>query len=519
MARVPQEPLPYQDPAITPYYPSTNNGLPSELIPQCIAHLSKMDGIVATAKKEVFRLQAELDEARRQLQHALDEQASCDSLLAPIRRVPSELLSSIFMIVLDCPRLLSTRDVIQIQYLQLVCRKWHDAVNSTHELWAGLEFDVESPRRAFMTPEEKRALLERWFERAGGCGISLKLGGMHRLGMTGVQETMDEELTLRGLLLRPGRRWKSLSFIYPRSSWIKVLLSALEKEATYSHCSWRELEELDIQFRPSQDARSEEIIQLSRLKNLKRLTLSWMSHPFVAHATLQRLHLKGFRLDHGALVHILALLPSLQELELTSPQYTTRHLPPWRPADEANLAKVSVSKFCLSNTNRPLELFQPNFRLPRMQSCRFVTVSPMLWDRGILSGFFNRSPDLQEIDFTESMVPSDMIAETLSATTTSVKRILVDDFVFIAQMRPPPRSKLNGLEVLVAKRPPSEKVLRCMVDFFQLRKEAMGRGEIVGGVVGLHVAQGWPKFMTTRRDWVKRLEEVGARMVLTPYDG
>ncbi|EAU85089.2 hypothetical protein CC1G_08062 [Coprinopsis cinerea okayama7 len=514
--RVSQESNPYQNPILAPYYASTSNHLSPDLLPQYNTHLSKMEAMTLQAREDVARLEIELNEARQRLRHTIDEYVSCRSLAAPIRRLPTELLSSIFVGVVQRPKPFSSEDVRRLTVLRLVCKKWQEVVDTTHALWSGLTFDVYVTR-----PQEIRHYLEQWFARAGTHPLHLSLDLAPVRG--------EGDLHLRGFFYQPGYRWTSLSFLGAPSRWIRCLFQTLHGKE-YSQltqtegfeCSWKNLEELEVNYNWDNHASpflSTPIFPLSRRSpNLKRLTFTRATQPFFSHNTLRYLYLRDFRGSQRALVKALSVLPSLEEFELFASLFKAED--PWDAVDEENMSKVNVSTFHLSGTSRPLEVFEGRFRFPKLQMVRFTGVRPAEWSDGKLAGFFNRSgQELEEISFIQSAFPSVYIAETLSALRSKVKRILVKDFEFIAQLAPWPTSKLHGLEVLVAETPPSEELLRSMIEVFGRRKEAIERGEIIGrGVVRLYVQKGWPSYMITHRDYMQKMEEVGVQMVLTPYE-
>ncbi|EAU85118.2 hypothetical protein CC1G_08091 [Coprinopsis cinerea okayama7 len=527
MSRVPAEPPAFRDPVISPYYSSNDNGLPDEFVPRCKAHILKMAEIVQAEEEEVSRLKLELEESLRRLQLATDEYTSCQSLLSPIRRVPTEIFSTIFIHILELdsgPRILSPQDVIQLRDLMLVCKKWRKVALVTPELWCGLEFNLfwEMAGKS-INPEAARYILERWFDRAGTRSLRLALGGMYF--------TPDERFPLRPFLLSPHRRWHTLTLEHLSLHCAESIFSPIKGVDGHGGDTSRGvvepalecLQELGLYF----DHDELLTFDLSILPSLKRLTIENVRPPFSFPPTLRCLHIHGFSAPRSLLIEALGQLPELQELELNGvgPIDLGPSGPALHPTEAAILDNLPVTTFRLREalSLRVYQLLETGLRFPRLERCEFGKITlyeeaEIALVRNTIPTFLNHSPGLQEIDFTSSTLRSPLIAEIISKTRPLVKRILVHDFSFIANMKLPPKVTLSGLESLVAVEPPSEGLLERIVGFFGRRKECIRKRQVTGGTtVRLYVQDGWPKYILARRNWVKQFEEVGVQVATTPY--
>ena len=134
---------------------------------------------IAQLVGEMARLQGILDELARK-RDALESYTEMHlSLVAPVRSLPAEILSEIFIRLKDAtalsdaikwsigsPRLNKTPLL-----LGNVCSRWRTVVLSTPSLWASFALTIASDRL-----ERSTALAEMWLARAGVCPLSISLG-------------------------------------------------------------------------------------------------------------------------------------------------------------------------------------------------------------------------------------------------------------------------------------------------------------------------------------------------------
>ncbi|KAF4614190.1 hypothetical protein D9613_007582 [Agrocybe pediades] len=109
----------------------------------------------------------ELTEMREQSQSSLKK---LESLLAPIRRIPLELLDNIFIHCLPRERFMKP-DITEAPIsIMGVCRVWRDISINVPELWTSLDLTEKErnlPRRTDPNQCNRTALLDLYFKRAG----------------------------------------------------------------------------------------------------------------------------------------------------------------------------------------------------------------------------------------------------------------------------------------------------------------------------------------------------------------
>ena len=114
---------------------------------------------------DIAHVQAVLDELlrkRKPLCKFINEQ---NTILAPIRRLPAEILIEIFMLCMDCDRSSFSPERSPLLVGQ-VCRGWRQVALSTQKLWSSIT--VTSYR-----PSSAKAKL--WISRAGSTPLTIRL--------------------------------------------------------------------------------------------------------------------------------------------------------------------------------------------------------------------------------------------------------------------------------------------------------------------------------------------------------
>ncbi|KAH6901261.1 hypothetical protein BKA70DRAFT_691706 [Coprinopsis sp. MPI-PUGE-AT-0042] len=300
---------PFTDPILAEYYPSTNNGLPDALIPQCLKHRMRIEGLLSAASAEVRRMQNLLDAAQRAHAALLAEHLACDSLLSPIRRVPEEILSEVFLWIFDHPMALKEQDIMRLTQLQLVCKKWRNAAHSCHELWRGL--DIRPPVDKNWNPNV--AALQRWFSRAGSdAPLSLTLRGDDTLRHLG--KPSDESLIR--YLAAESRNLTHLALLKIPSIFLQLMAQTAVEDLhpNRDSWSWKTLESLYMEGNSPQHPFVFPTIPLL-LPRLRILSLSGVilhTGPDGHLPSVEVLHLGAFSLRRAEVLQLNQRFPFLK---------------------------------------------------------------------------------------------------------------------------------------------------------------------------------------------------------------
>ncbi|KAF5335133.1 hypothetical protein D9611_010886 [Ephemerocybe angulata] len=138
-----------------------------------LAHLPTSNGTlkvteIASIRNEIMTRRAAIDRLRRELQTLEAECEAYESLVAPIKYLPVEVLGDIFSFVVQTTGLTIEG---QVTTLCLVCQAWRQVALATPSLWAQLsKIEVNGPLDVEM--------LRAWLLRAGGHPKRLEIDAL-----------------------------------------------------------------------------------------------------------------------------------------------------------------------------------------------------------------------------------------------------------------------------------------------------------------------------------------------------
>ncbi|KAJ6547718.1 hypothetical protein B0H10DRAFT_1851948, partial [Mycena sp. CBHHK59/15] len=161
-------PLPYGLPLDLTHLLYTND-------PRVDYQVAKIAHSLAVARTLKSRLALEITDLRMNLMRLEREELHvarhidhCEFALAPVRRVPTEILAHIFMSYADLVRGTSCVDVVHgVWKLGYICSYWRTVALTTPELWTAFEFSCDT------RVPGSRALAEAWLERTGTRPLSV----------------------------------------------------------------------------------------------------------------------------------------------------------------------------------------------------------------------------------------------------------------------------------------------------------------------------------------------------------
>jgi len=170
---------------------------------------------------EITQLQAALDELvnnRAKLQHSIQE---TQAMLAPVRRIPPEILSQIIFLSLPKKWHTEKSGAIALTHSQ-VCTYWRDVVLSMKELWSTIRLNLP-PRRHSL------AILQAYLGRSENSPLTLILCESQAVML---KQTPTANFII-DLIAAESSRWKSVEFtlsptLFNRLSPIRGRLKQLE---------------------------------------------------------------------------------------------------------------------------------------------------------------------------------------------------------------------------------------------------------------------------------------------------
>jgi hypothetical protein len=138
----------------------------AELIQSTLSHVHSS---ISEIDQEIDRVQAILDllkNKRGDLQIFADRHGA---LLAPVRRLPPELLAEVFVHCLPSQQIVATmagkRSILRPSH---VCQHWRNVAVSTQRLWTSICVDA-------IHYKSQTALAKAWLSRAGSCPLSIRV--------------------------------------------------------------------------------------------------------------------------------------------------------------------------------------------------------------------------------------------------------------------------------------------------------------------------------------------------------
>ncbi|KAJ7740449.1 hypothetical protein DFH07DRAFT_839085 [Mycena maculata] len=139
-----------------------------------VAEIKNSLGIARSLKSdlsfEVTQLRMELMRLEREELHAARHIERCEFALAPIRRIPTEILEHIFLhyadLLGDKPDCVDVKGGVWV--LGHICSYWRAVALSTPEIWTRCAFSCDIRCR------DAPALVEAWFKRAGNRRLAIR---------------------------------------------------------------------------------------------------------------------------------------------------------------------------------------------------------------------------------------------------------------------------------------------------------------------------------------------------------
>ncbi|KIK67566.1 hypothetical protein GYMLUDRAFT_877971 [Collybiopsis luxurians FD-317 M1] len=250
------------------------------LIERPMARLKELNNEIMRIKKVAEFLVAERSTVHRYIR-------SHQALLSPMRGLPAEILSEIFLhcLPLDRNPVRSMREPPLL--FTRVCRRWRDVALNTPRLWTRIHIFIPQvhtlPRAEQKRIFEMRALgWETWLKRSGALPVSISLhvnwddnpmpvlisnpsgGGGGTLGLAGGFAAADFTLLadFAQLLMTFSRRWRNLTLHIPLAI-LQLLAYTLSADDVPA------LEQIKLSYRPPL-----EILSITPLPEERKFSLS-----------------------------------------------------------------------------------------------------------------------------------------------------------------------------------------------------------------------------------------------------
>ncbi|KAH6899118.1 hypothetical protein BKA70DRAFT_1527255 [Coprinopsis sp. MPI-PUGE-AT-0042] len=349
----------------------SNDAIPASLSATCLeqlrdleASVTVIDGKISVLEDESQSLLSTLEALKGEKLKLNERMSTLKSLLAPIRKLPNELLANIFQSPMDQGALMNERDREMLTTIRRVCKRWDSVARETPGLWRNLHLGVEEQLKS---TEMLATRLSTWLSR-GGVGAPLRLS----IGCATHPYSESVHPSFKDFITSP---W-NWSEIHLRLG-ITCLLTLLEAVAEKDFKPWRSLKRLALDILSGNDVDLD--LGHQALPALDHLHLSftclgwlWQINPIfvpsirVSHPSVTTLCLAQTAVtDHGWLPSFLNAdhFPALQTLVLQD-LYFIGHAataPPTSPttvlAVERLIVQGDVSLLALDYLTLPLVRF------------------------------------------------------------------------------------------------------------------------------------------------------------------
>ena len=350
-----------------------------------------------------------LDELRRREGDSYAAIAALHTLLSPIRRLPVELLTEIFMHCLPRKKFILPSDADSPLRLMQVCTLWWKVCTTSPQLWTSIEIllpaaqDTSAQVKMLESlSSAKTALLETWVSRSGNLPLSLSIQNK-LLSVQGIQR----------LLSKCARRLQHIKILVPN-----------KERCMLEDCEYTQLTSLEIQSPLGLQHVSVDNLSniLTRTPSLQQFTWvnvstpvfrppSLMLHwPTITHLTLNA----TITLKHC--IHILSMVVNATTIEFRD----VSGFPPVPDCPDINLPYLS--RLTLGSRHDISRVFEV-LTLPRLTHLSLVFLT---WPHAAITGFFRRSRcPLQSLDLIFTLLQEEYLTECLEIVQGTLTQLTV----------------------------------------------------------------------------------------------
>ncbi|KAJ7592577.1 hypothetical protein C8J56DRAFT_1045048 [Mycena floridula] len=205
-----------------------SSSLPTE------AERAYLNQLLSTSNDEISRLTAAIDKLVLERETLQQNVASYQAILAPIRRLPEDMLREAFVHCLPSNEAAATVITDTPLLLGRICRSWREIALSTPALWASIHVQFF---QNFKPPQVQRLSKEAsaWVARSGACPLTI------RVDYGGCEDPLAIEFIES--LTNLSKRWRSLEIRAP-AEWLVWLASLSNSDdlwlQSFSHSAPRQ---------------------------------------------------------------------------------------------------------------------------------------------------------------------------------------------------------------------------------------------------------------------------------------
>ncbi|KAK7059772.1 F-box domain-containing protein [Favolaschia claudopus] len=137
----------WEDPNIVPLLRSGRLPSPLEL-KHLEALLFQVDSCIDEDEKHISQLYSQISQLRERVQILEFNQQILESLSAPIRKTPPELMQQIFELAVDTNEFKDLKSMSSAVRISSVCAQWRSIAHATPRIWSGFLIDLDGPKNS-----------------------------------------------------------------------------------------------------------------------------------------------------------------------------------------------------------------------------------------------------------------------------------------------------------------------------------------------------------------------------------
>ncbi|KAH6883636.1 hypothetical protein BKA70DRAFT_1341804 [Coprinopsis sp. MPI-PUGE-AT-0042] len=296
-------------PELAPYV-SSNDALPSHLSTSLDAYLANFSQPMESLEAEISALEELLNFKKQSYERAKAVRDAHLRIMAPVRRVPQDVLGVIFPYAVDIPPF---NKYIHVAYLRSVCSLWRHVAKTTPGLWTSLEVNLDKWYSRQLDDCERDTLLIHFQEVFSPWTSILSKTIPYQLNLTSSDgySPKSNQIDHKHLLVDYLFHLTPSPNVVTVGSW-SALMAALASNSGSTR---------KLRLRDCSIGRQEAIHLEFAFPNLEVLISDSQFDsgclPF-GHPTLSILHLDNVRGTATSFMHMMQGLPALRALKLNS---------------------------------------------------------------------------------------------------------------------------------------------------------------------------------------------------------
>lgn len=348
-----------------------------------------IQSLISKAEANVFRINSQIRDLTCERERALGNIAKLRAKIAPIRKVPAELLVETFSLVAYGGELISPPSSYRKDVLRMsqVCTFWRQLVHNTPRLWTAF-CDIRGGRKKKFS-EQYLALMQTWITRSAPFPIPIHIS----CDAPGVERVLKS-------LFPSANRWKSLHLDCNR-------LSSL---ATLPPGSLEMLEKVHLEGKGRIHPPVEAFLTAPLLRRVHLSVDETLHIPMPwSQLTSLDLHVTSFNICREILIECTNIVEATLYITV-SPSNAVMSELPVRALPHLEALSITFEDAESGFLGNSAQFFQ-SLALPALKELDLSFIEETDWDQNVFTEFQLRAPNIERFEaFNSPMSSGDLIA-------------------------------------------------------------------------------------------------------------